>query len=64
MNNQFNIGDIIQHVWNKYYYIVLDRKETFNGNGIRYYTILHLNDNLQSSLLSENTQYFDLISKA
>ena len=62
MNSQFSIGDIIQHVWNKYYYIVLDRKET--SNGIRYYTILDLNDNVQSSLLNGDTQYFDLISKA
>ena len=62
MNNKFNIGDIIQHIWNNYYYIVLDIKET--SNGIRYYTILHLNDNMQSSLLNGDTQYFDLISKA
>ena len=62
MNNQFSIGDIIQHVWNNYYYIVLDSNTT--SNGIRYYTILHLNDNMQSSLLNGDTQYFDLISKA
>lgn len=58
----FDTGDIIQHVWSKDCYIIVDKKVT--SNGIRYYGILHLIDNVQSSLLNGDTQYFDLISKA